>query len=92
MYSFKYLYPKSASSSSGHGKGMEAASHVPQNPSGITDQNVFHLTIYVTPSVMQVQLMDHIQLVRITQPYLNELGKTWPNPRPSNTVEISEKH
>lgn len=65
MPSFKYLYLKFDSPSFVHGKGMEAKFIMAQNPSGVIDWNVFHLTIYIRPSVKLLQLLGQTQLVPI---------------------------
>ena len=61
MPSFKYLYLKSDSPSFGHGKVMEAKFNTAQNPNRVMDRNLFHLTIYISPNVMLIQLMRHRQ-------------------------------
>ena len=44
---------------------MEAKVIMAQNPSGVIDWNVFHLTIDIRPSVKLLQLMGQTQLVSI---------------------------
>ena len=44
---------------------MEAKFIMAQKPSGVVDWNVFHLTIYIRPSVKLLQLMGQTQLVPI---------------------------
>ena len=44
---------------------MEAKFIMAQNPSGVIDWNVFHLTIYIRPSVKLLQLIVQTQLVPI---------------------------
>lgn len=81
MPSFKYLYPKSDSPSFGHGKVMEAKFNTAQNPNRVTDRNLFHLTIYISPNVMPIRLMRHRQLVPIIQSRLKGTGKTRHQPQ-----------
>lgn len=91
MPSFKYLYLKSDSPFFVHGKGMEAKFIMAQNPSGVIDWNVFHLTIDIRPSVKPTTNGPDTAGLNHLNPS-QTLGRLGANPRPSNTVEIFEKH